>query len=63
MSQKTPRILLANLFPRGRAAVAPLDSPWSWAFNEGICEAPFAAFWGSPTVSVRFMRQSSAYRG
>src|SRR5262245_54791937 len=50
-SQNTCRILLANLFPRDRAAVATLDSPCSWAFNDGICEAQFSALGDSPTVT------------
>src|SRR4029450_4854321 len=38
------RILLANLFLCDRAAVATLDSPCSWAFNDGICEAHLRHF-------------------
>jgi hypothetical protein len=38
------RILLANLFLCDRAAVAALDSPCSWAFNDGICEAHLRHF-------------------
>jgi hypothetical protein len=45
---------LANLLPRDRATVATSDSPCSWAFNDGICEAQFSALGGSPTVSARF---------
>ena len=40
------------LLPRDRAAVAPLDYPCSWAFNDGTCTAQFAALWGSPTVTL-----------
>jgi hypothetical protein len=38
------RILLANLFLCDRAAVAALDSPCSWAFNDGIGEAHLRHF-------------------
>src|SRR5688500_11812189 len=55
-------ILLANLFPHYRAAVATLDSPCSWAFNDGICEAQFSALPSSPTVSGGF-RDASAQHG
>ena len=36
-------LLLANLLPRHTAAIVVLDSPGSWAFNDGICEAQFSA--------------------
>jgi hypothetical protein len=50
LSRLNGQILLANLLPRDRAAVATSDSPCSWAFNDGICEAQFSALGGSPTV-------------
>src|SRR5262249_33040211 len=56
------RILLANLLPRDRATVATSDSPCSWAFNDGICEAQFSALGGSPTVSGQFLRLTSRFR-
>jgi hypothetical protein len=59
------RILLANLLLRDRATVATSDSPCSWAFNDGICEAQFSALGGSPTVSARFVdrRRCGRYPG
>jgi hypothetical protein len=47
---KGPRSQPTRL-PRYRAAVATVDSPWSWAFHDGIYEAQFSALWGSPTVT------------
>jgi hypothetical protein len=44
-------ILLANLFPRATAAMAALDFPGSWIFDNGIGEAQFTALGGSPTVT------------
>jgi hypothetical protein len=53
VTTKNDGILLANLLPRDRAAIAALDSPGSCPFNNGICEAQCSALGGSPTVSGR----------
>jgi len=47
-------VLLANLFPRDTVAGEASDSPYSWAFHNGIYAAQFSALWGWPTVSARF---------
>jgi hypothetical protein len=49
------RILLANLFPRGTAMIAALNSPGFCTFKNGICEVQFLAQGGSPTVSARIL--------
>jgi hypothetical protein len=39
-------LLLAMLFPRDTATGTASDAPASCAFNNGLCEAPWAALWG-----------------
>jgi hypothetical protein len=39
-------VLLANLFPRDTVAGEASDSPYSWAFHNGIYAAQFSALWG-----------------
>lgn len=50
---KKGRILLANLFPRGTAVIAALDSPGFYTCKNGICKAQLLALGGAPTVSGR----------
>ena len=47
---------MANLFPRGTAAIAGLNAPGSCPCNDGICEAPFSALGDSPTVLGGFLK-------
>ena len=49
--------LLVSLFPHDTAAVAALDCPCSWAFNNGIGAAQCSALRGEPTVS-RYKQES-----
>jgi hypothetical protein len=45
---------LANLFPRDMTMIAASDSPSSWAFNDGICEAQCSALGGRQQYPTLF---------